>query len=265
MNRIFFSIITVCYNSEKTIERTIQSVLNQSFVDYEYILIDGQSEDGTLSIIKKYSSLFGIKMRILSEPDSGIYNAMNKGINMATGNFIGIVNSDDWLENNALDVLYEYITINALLHERMILTGWMNFHYESGRIQLFKSDNNQFMRYIHQYRLGINHPATFVSRIVYDKIGLFDEKLKLHADTDLIIRSFLDNVLFVFVEKILVNMSDGGASNKYDKQSFIDRKLILRRYSKDKMEYLFLLVGSWVRFIMKKMVPSSFLVFYRSK
>lgn len=94
---MLFSIITVCFNSEKIIERTIKSVLEQSYQDYEYILVDGASSDRTLEIIHQYEPLFQGKMKLISEPDKGIYDAMNKGIRVASGELIGIVNSDDYV------------------------------------------------------------------------------------------------------------------------------------------------------------------------
>lgn len=97
-----FTIITVCYNSAATIEKTIKSVLGQSFTDFEYIIIDGASTDGTLDIINKYRS--GIAT-VVSEPDKGIYYAMNKGLSLARGRIVGIINSDDWYEPDALELV----------------------------------------------------------------------------------------------------------------------------------------------------------------
>ena len=102
-NQPQFSIITICYNSSATIERTIKSVLAQTFTDYEYIIVDGGSKDSTLDIVKKYEPLFDGRMKWKSEPDKGIYDAMNKGISRSSGTIIGIVNSDDWLEADALE------------------------------------------------------------------------------------------------------------------------------------------------------------------
>ena len=114
-----FSIITVCYNSQKTIERTIKSVLHQDFQDYEYIIIDGSSTDGTVEIIKKYEPLFCGRMRWISEPDTGIYDAFNKGIRCSKGKLTWLVNSDDYIEKNALSVISNayslYSTDNYLL------------------------------------------------------------------------------------------------------------------------------------------------------
>ena len=105
---MLFSIITVCYNSEKTIRRTIESVLNQTCQDYEYIIVDGKSTDKTLDIVKEYEARFADKLKYISEPDTGIYNAMNKGIALSDGSIIGIVNSDDWLQPDALEIVKGY-------------------------------------------------------------------------------------------------------------------------------------------------------------
>ena len=99
----YFSIITVCYNSEKTIERTITSLRNQSYQNFEYIIIDGGSTDSTLEIIKKNLDVVSI---LVSEKDEGIYDAMNKGIDLASGEIIGIINSDDWYENDTLENIF---------------------------------------------------------------------------------------------------------------------------------------------------------------
>ena len=114
-----FSIITICYNSEKTIERTLKSVLNQSYKDYEYIIVDGASSEATLDIVQQYNLLFEGRMRWKSEPDMGIYNAMNKGIEISSGDIIGIVNSDDWLEPDALDII-----ANTFAHNRNNTNAW---------------------------------------------------------------------------------------------------------------------------------------------
>ena len=141
-----YSIITVSYNSKKTIERTIKSVLAQSEKDYEYIIIDGDSKDGTIDIVKYYEPLFEGRLRWISEPDKGIYNAMNKGISMAKGDVIGIVNSDDWLEMDALITISEAInTLRINTKTSFVLTGVMRFHYKDGSIQVIRRTYEQFL------------------------------------------------------------------------------------------------------------------------
>ena len=104
------SIITIAYNSEKTISRTIESVYNQTYQPYEYIIVDGLSKDSTVEVAKQYEQKFkekGIIYRIISERDKGLYDAMNKGITMAEGELIGMINSDDWYEPDALKEVNE--------------------------------------------------------------------------------------------------------------------------------------------------------------
>ncbi len=104
-----FSIITVCWNSDKTISRTIESVLGQDFQDYEYLIVDGDSTDRTIDIIKTYEPQFNGKLKYKSEPDKGIYDAFNKGIERATGKYIWLVNSDDFIEPGVLGKLYNLV------------------------------------------------------------------------------------------------------------------------------------------------------------
>lgn len=199
------SIITVSYNAVQTIEETIQSVICQTYPNIEYIIIDGGSTDGTVEIIKKYKDKIAYWV---SEPDNGIYNAMNKGIQMATGDLIGIINSDDWYEADAVEsVVEQYQKSNGMC----ILSGNMNLTRR----------NKNFIRVQHNKDVSscicdlmpINHPATFVPKCIYEKIGLFDTKFKLSADYDFIFRAFISGITFIFVDKVIVNMRLGGATN----------------------------------------------------
>ena len=159
-----FSIITVSYNSQQTITKTIDSVLNQTCKDFEYIIIDGNSSDKTISIIKSYEKKFGNKLRWISEKDKGIYDAMNKGITLSMGDFIWLVNSDDWLEIDALNQVSKKI---SEIHDvdNTIITGWMNVVDSSGNIQLIgKSSRSSFEKAIRKYSMGVCHPATIVPK-----------------------------------------------------------------------------------------------------
>ena len=131
-----FSIITITYNSEKTVERTIKSVLAQTCKDYEYIIVDGASKDSTIDIVKKYEPLFEGRMKWKSEPDKGIYNAMNKGIERSSGEIMGIVNSDDWIEPNALSFISD-IANNCDNLNNSVFCASMMFHYENGSELLY--------------------------------------------------------------------------------------------------------------------------------
>jgi len=196
----YFSIITVCYNSEKTIERTISSLRNQTFRNFEYIIIDGGSTDSTLEIIKKNQDVVSV---LVSEKDEGIYDAMNKGINLASGEMVGIINSDDWYEIDALENMYKFSSTqsNIVIH---------------GLCRYFNNNEiNQIIGYHHSNLplYSISHPTCFVSRSLYVEKGKFDTKYKIAADYDLLLMFYLDSVKFIFVESIIANFQNGGASS----------------------------------------------------
>lgn len=202
------TVITVCRNSEITIQDTIESVLNQSFTDYEYIIVDGGSTDSTINIIERYSPLFCGKLRWVSEPDKGIYDAMNKGIGMATGELIGILNSDDWYEPDALEkVTNSYKELNAGLS---IISGGINLtRFNKQSIQTyFNKDVGTNIKNC----MPINHPAMFVPKIIYEKIGLYDIAYKLSGDYEFVFRAYNNGVNFVLLNSVLTNMRMGGAT-----------------------------------------------------
>ena len=260
-----FSVITICFNSEKTIERTIKSVLDQTNKDYEYIIVDGASSDETLNIVRKYEPLFEGRMKWRSEPDKGIYNAMNKGIQRATGTIIGIVNSDDWLEPNALE------TINNCFNENNkdvdgVYCGWLNFHYADGDSQIMKTNHDLLLSWSKKYEMaGIRHPATFVPMAVYDKYGVFDESIKIMADTDLILRFLFSGVKFYYPNRVVSNMSDGGVSNAQLMKACKDYSEILKKNNvKGVKFYRLYYLWSLKRFI-KAYMPQSIMKTYRKK
>lgn len=172
------SIITVCYNSEQTIEQTILSVLGQTYCNIEYIIIDGGSIDNTLNIIKKY----GKDIKLISEHDEGIYHAMNKGIMCSSGEIIGIINSDDWYEANAVELSLKY-----LKNDDCDLTyGKCKCIYKDQEIGEDKCDDLKELR----YRMTISHPTVFVKKKIYEKYGIFNQKYRISADYDLMLRFY---------------------------------------------------------------------------
>lgn len=252
---MLFSIITPSFNSEATISKTINSILNQTLQDYEYLIIDGGSTDKTIDIIKKYEPLFGGKLHWISEKDSGIYNAMNKGIKAARGSIVGIVNSDDWLETNSLEIVNENVILNNLdLSSPFIITGEMRFHYKDGDSIIMKTSPDKYEHYANVYRMGLNHPATFISRNTYKTFGAFDENLKLYADADLIVRLYNNSVPIVFVNNVLSNMLDGGASNVYSDKIKKDNKYILKKHCKSRWEYIKLMTTRESISLIKQMI-----------
>lgn len=230
MSKKKFSIITVSYNSESTIRDTLESVLQQTYDNFEYIIVDGNSTDKTLDIVKEYQEKFNGKLTYISEPDNGIYDAMNKGIRMATGDIIGIINSDDWYEKNALQSVAEHC-IDAPC---AIYYGAMRIIDESNGKEIRCTLNHP--EYIREAM--INHPATFVSRQVYEKYGTFDCQYKMSADYDFIIRmTQLEDVKFVPVYDILACFRMGGISGTVN--ALLETMKIKKKYGMmTKMQYL---------------------------
>ncbi|MDE6695422.1 MAG: glycosyltransferase [Muribaculaceae bacterium] len=265
-----FSIITVSFNSEKTIERTIKSILNQTDQDFEYLIIDGGSSDGTLDIIKKFEGQFGEKLRWISEPDFGIYNAMNKGIGKANGVIVGIVNSDDWLETNALkDVRDAFNGNNKSIDS--IYCGWINFVSDNHTPVILKTDYNRFKaKASNRYTMdGIRHPAVFVPQNIYNKYGTFDESIRISADSDFILRLYFASVNFIFIEKPLSNMSDGGVSNNSKKKSirkrcYQDYCVRLAKYDISYPKRIYLQTLFRIKNRIKGFIPSAMVTFVRS-
>jgi glycosyltransferase involved in cell wall biosynthesis len=202
------SIITVAYNSATTIAETIDTVLSQDYPHIEYIVIDGLSEDGTQDIVKSYGKKI---TQFISERDSGLYDAMNKGIALATGEIIGILNSDDLYENN-------YV-ITSVVNEFQRTNADAVF----GDLYYFKSDNpDKPVRYYRgknfskkKIEIGIlpPHPTFFVKRSVYDEFGKFDLQFKLASDFDLMTRFlYVHNISFSYLPVTMVRMRLGGIS-----------------------------------------------------
>lgn len=248
-----FSIITICFNSVNTIERTIKSVLGQTFNEYDYIIVDGGSKDGTLDIVKKYEPLFEGRMKWKSEPDKGIYDAMNKGIARSTGDVIGIVNSDDWLEPDALEIIND--AANGV-EEVRVYTGDIRYYYVNGEVQVISYNCSKLKRCSKLYLIGVNHPATFVPKRLYEKYGMFDTNLKIMADGDFITRLYFNNVPFEFIPKVLSNQTDGGASQTYLNRTLQDYKYVLNKNVSNKFKWWSLYMFFYFRIIMRRCSPT---------
>lgn len=201
------SIITVCFNSEKTIRKTLDSVLAQTYRKLEYLIIDGKSTDGTLEILESYRDAFaeaGIAYRVVSEPDSGIYDAMNKGIRMSSGQLIGIINSDDWYEPIAVET-----AVNTYREEPYDL-----FY---GDINLIRADGSVIVKHSRLDRFPSsrhwNHPTTFITKETYDDQGLYRNET-VYDDFDLILRLRKAGKRVAIRNVVLANFRTGGVSNQ---------------------------------------------------
>lgn len=237
------SIITVCLNSERTIEQTIQSVINQKDDNYEYIIIDGKSTDGTMDIVNKYKKHI---TTVLSETDSGVYDAMNKGISIATGDIIGIINSDDWYEPDIFKKIRKYFQESSV----DVVHGKLNAIHNDGKIETYVTDNIEEIR----YAMNIYHPTIFVKKEVYEKYGMFDLKFKIAADYDLVLRLYVNKAKFFYLDKVLANYRLGGLSEQYNFQCAEE----VRRISQNYLSYAALNRRNYFKRMIKRQFYSFF-------
>ena len=187
------SIITASYNSGKTIRHTVESVLRQTYPDFEYIVVDGGSTDNSIDIVKEYQVAFKGRLKWISEKDKGIYDAMNKGIRMATGDVVGILNSDDfYTDENVLQTVAD---------SRLFSPFWLRFGFMPA------------------------HPSFYCKREVFDKAGLYSLDYKIGADYEMMVRLFRKyGISSRYISKDFVTMRTGGASNHH----FSNRLTLIR-------------------------------------
>ena len=202
------SIITITYNSAKTIQRALESVQSQTYQDIEHVIVDGASKDGTRELIEAYAKKH-TNVRWISEPDKGIYNALNKGIHLATGDVIGFVHSDD--------ILYAPDSISHIAEafaqqDIQVVYGDLQYVREGKVTRRWRS--NDFNPASLKYGWMCPHPTMYVRREVYQQVGDYDEWFSISADYDMILRIFKSGFTSKYLPEVLVSMEVGGASNK---------------------------------------------------
>lgn len=213
------SIVTPCFNSAKTISDTFNSIMEQTYRNIEYIIIDGGSTDRTMDIVHNYENRFHIPIRVISEKDNGIYDAMNKGIKIASGNIIGIVNSDDWYEPDTVENV-----VRSYQGNKYEVVYGMKRVIERGKEKAIDFKHHDFL-----HEQMICHPTCFVTHSVYKDFGAFDIKYKSSADYDFMLRIFdSGKVTFTPVYKILSNFRTGGMS--YSQKAFRETLSIKMKY-----------------------------------
>lgn len=207
------TVITATYNSEGTVRDTIESVLSQSYKEIEYLIVDGASTDNTLEIVREYEPLFEGRMRIISEPDKGIYDALNKGVINASGDIIGFIHADDIFADN--DIL-ELIAQNIAEKDCDIIYGDLVYVNSQNTKIVRKWKSRSFEKKLLRRGWMPPHPTLYLRKSVYDKFGLFDTAKKISADYDFILRVFskVDSAKTVYIPRILIRMRLGGASNR---------------------------------------------------
>ena len=213
------SIITVSYNSAETIQETIESVRGQTYPHIEYIVVDGGSTDGTVDILKNDAVID----RWVSESDDGIYDAMNKGIRMSVGEIIGILNSDDWYDPQAVETAVQVLKEKS---EAGLVHGAMNVWTEEGDFDTqYGSKDGLAPNYVSPF----NHPTCFVRRNVYENIGGFALDLPTAADYDFMIRLLQSDYEDIYVDEVLTNFRKGGVTTQYTYALFGEIWKVLRR------------------------------------
>lgn len=217
------TIITVVFNGRDHIENTIKSVISQDYYNVEYIVIDGGSTDGTIQILSKYNDNLDYW---ISEPDDGIADAFNKGIKLAKGEVIGLINADDYFMPNAL----RYVMKIHSSSDPKIISGSMIILNHNRPDRLWYSTLAGFER-----EMTIAHPATFIPLSLYGKNGFFDLNFKVAMDYELLLRMKSQGTNFVLLENVLVTMRAGGISSKQYwrglKEIYLCQKLYNKNFS----------------------------------
>lgn len=213
--KIKISIITVAYNSGQTIENTMDSLLQQSYAEWEYIVVDGGSADDTVDKVRSKKAAFGGRLRWISENDKGIYDAMNKGIQMATGDVVGFLNSDDYYtDSHVLQTIAEAFSLHS------------DIDAVYGDIHFVRADNparcaryyssRRFSPFWLRFGFMPAHPSFYCRRDVYLKAGLYNTDYQIGADYEMMVRLFMRHqIKGLYIAKDFVTMRMGGISNKH--------------------------------------------------
>ena len=232
------SVITICYNIKNEIERTCESIVNQTWQDFEWIVVDGGSTDGTLEVLQKYKHRINV---YISEPDKGIYNAMNKGIKLAKGEWLNFMNGGDcFAASDVLEKVFQNKTYTA-----DILYGDMNFIRTNKPAcieQYLPKLTKSFF-----YHTCINHQASFIKRKLFTQYGLYDESYKIVADWEKWILFLQNGCEFMHLDIIISDFYGGGVSSKRNKKYEAELQKIKNTYFCNirKTYYLFGLVPLW--------------------
>lgn len=207
-NAPLISVITVCYNSATSLERTISSVADQDFQNVEHIIIDGGSYDGTIEILNRHSAQLA---HIVSEPDDGIYDAMNKGLRRANGDIICFLNADDFFASESVlsrvAEQMDYLDLDALIAD----VGYFYSSNPEKLVRRYRSD--RFSPKLLAWGWMPAHPGLFLRKLVIDRVGYFKDDYEIAGDYEYVVRAFYNqNLKYKHLSEIVVNMQLGGAS-----------------------------------------------------
>jgi len=224
MANLSVSIISVSYNSIGTISDTIKSVLAQTYPKIEYIIIDGSSTDGTIELIRSFGKSIS---KFVSEPDNGIYDAINKGIRLATGDIVGILNSDDFFFDN---YVIEKVLRSFREHEIDAVFGDAQFVDPKKTSKIVRYYSSKLFN-VSKFKYGFMpaHPSFYVKKELFEKLGYYKTDYKIAADFELLIRFLYNNqIKYKYIEMPFVSMRTGGISNKSIRSRYILNKEIAR-------------------------------------
>lgn len=218
------SVITICYN-EPDVEKTCESIINQTFQDFEWIVIDGGSTEPTLSILNKYRDRMNI---FVSEKDEGIYNAMNKGIRLAQGKYLHFLNAGDmYFEKNSLEIAVKNLNADIVY----------------GDLEFFKGNEKFIRKFPDKVPYGwfcfnyLPHPASFIKKELFDKYGLYNEQNKIVSDWEKWIE-FIDinNASYKHIPIILASHNHEGVSSTISDEQIEERNSVIQKYYGDKVQ-----------------------------
>lgn len=205
------SIITAAYNSGATLCDTIESVLRQSYPDIEYIIVDGASKDDTMGIVHRYEPIFESRLKVISEPDKGIYDAMNKGIRMATGEVVGILNSDDFFTSN--DVIQK-VADAFEAEDTDAVYGDIHFVKDGNLNKCTRYFSSRYFRpWLLRFGFMPAHPSFYCKRSIFEKYGLYDLQYRTSSDFEMMVRLFAKHhIKAKYLDMDFVTMRTGGES-----------------------------------------------------
>ncbi|MGN0552817.1 MAG: glycosyltransferase family 2 protein [Oscillospiraceae bacterium] len=233
-NNIKISMVTVTFNSERTLSDTLDSVLGQTHRPLEYIIVDGGSSDRTMEIVSSYKSRFesaGIEYRYHSEKDNGISDAFNKGIRQASGEIVGMINSDDMLEKGALDTVAEKYSPDTGVYYGNCIIFNDNSSDKYIAVPKFSMDETLLRK-----RMPIYHPATFILKKTYDEYGLYDTELKYCMDREWMLRTYTQGVKFLYIDSVLAWYREGGTNQINHSKTLKENRLISVKYGMNPIE-----------------------------
>lgn len=231
--RMKVSVITVAYNSQRTIRDTIDSVVQQTYSSIEYIVIDGASTDETANIVRSYGNKISV---FISEPDKGLYDAINKGIRCATGDIVGILNSDDFFASaQIIDTIVKTFYNNENVDAVFADVAYVKANKTDKVVRLYSSKKFDISRFSRGYMPA--HPSLYAKRELYTHFGLYKADYKIAADFEMMIRLFYTNkIKYVYVPMIFVFMRMGGISNKNISSVYLLNKETLRACRENKIQ-----------------------------